>query len=83
MDVDKIADGVFKAVDKRISSAVAEVLPRLDELEARSIPEEVVKELLSDEKIQTLIDLHVSKAQEESTSALLSELTGLFNAAAE
>lgn len=56
MDVEKMADAVFKGVEDRIGKALGPILARLDALEAA----DPIKELLAGDQIKTLVDLEVS-----------------------
>lgn len=64
MDVEKVADSVFKAVELRISKAIEPLFARLEALEARSIPEasDILKTLLGGEELATLVNLEVTEA---------------------
>jgi hypothetical protein len=64
MDVEKIADGVFKAVEAKISKALEPVLARLEALEAKEVPEaaSIIRTILAGEELATLVNLEVTEA---------------------
>lgn len=55
MDVEKVADSVFKAVESRIEKAIAPLLERLAFLEAKELPkaETILAEVLSSDVLRT------------------------------
>lgn len=55
MDVEKVADSVFKAVEARISKALTPLLERLEALEAKELPkaEAILAEVLSSDVLRT------------------------------
>lgn len=80
MNVDKVADAVFKGVESRIEKAVAPLLERMNGIDKPAI----LKEILGGDEIRTLVDMEVSASLEEleatAIPAFVKELTGLFNA---
>lgn len=64
MDVEKIADGVFKAVEDRISKALEPVIARLEAVEAKEVPEAaaIIKTILAGDELATLVNLEVTEA---------------------
>lgn len=64
MDVDKIADSIFKRVQERIEIALAPVIERLTAVEAKEIPEAaaIIKTILAGDELATLVNLEVTEA---------------------
>lgn len=64
MDVDQIADAVFKGVESRIEKALGPLIERLKQLESAEVPtaSDVVKTILGGDDLATMIDLHVTEA---------------------
>lgn len=64
MDVEKIADSLFKALESRIERQIAPLLSRLAVLEERQVPttSQVASEILGSDELSTLVDLHVAEA---------------------
>jgi hypothetical protein len=70
MDVEQIADAVFRGVEARIGKALEPLLERLEALESIEIPAvptaaDVARTLLAGDEIKTLVDLHVTEAVEQ------------------
>lgn len=70
MDVEQIAEAVFRGVEARIGKALEPLLERLAALEAVEIPDvptaaDVARTLLAGDEIKTLVDLHVTEAVEQ------------------
>ena len=67
MDVEQIAEAVFRGVESRIEKALAPVLERLEQLESVGVPtaSDVARTILAGEEIKTLVDLHVTEAVEQ------------------
>lgn len=67
MDVEQIAEAVFRGVESRIEKALAPVLERLEQLESVEVPtaSDVARTILAGEEIKTLVDLHVTEAVEQ------------------
>jgi hypothetical protein len=64
MDVEKVADGVFKAVQAHVDKALAPLLERLAALEAKEVPTaaSIVAEILGGDQLATLVNLEVAEA---------------------
>jgi hypothetical protein len=67
MDVEQIAEAVFKGVESRIERALGPLLERLEALEQIEVPAvptaaEVAKTILAGDEVATLVDLHVAEA---------------------
>lgn len=64
MDVEKIADSIFKRVQERIDVALAPVIERLTAVEAKEIPEAsaIIKTILAGDELATLVNLEVTEA---------------------
>ena len=64
MDVDKIADSIFKNVQARIDQALAPLIARLEQVEAKEIPEAtaIIKTILAGDELATLVNLEVTEA---------------------
>lgn len=64
MDVDKIADSIFKNVQARIEAALSPLVARLEAVEAKEIPEasEIIKTILAGDELATLVNLEVTEA---------------------
>lgn len=64
MDVEQIAEAVFRGVEARLEKALGPLLDRLEALEQVEIPtaSEVAKTILGGDEIATLVDLHVTEA---------------------
>ena len=64
MDVEKIADGIFKNVQARIDQALAPLVARLEQVEAKEIPEAsaIIKTILAGDELATLVNLEVTEA---------------------
>src|SRR5690606_10089999 len=67
MDVEQIAEAVFKGVESRIERALGPLLERLEALEQIELPAvptaaEVAKTILAGDEVATLVDLHVAEA---------------------
>jgi hypothetical protein len=70
MDVEQIAEAVFRGVEARIGKALEPLLERLEALESVEIPDvptaaDVARTLLAGDEIKTLVDLHVTEAVEQ------------------
>ena len=70
MDVEQIAEAVFRGVEARIGKALEPLLDRLAALESVEIPTvptaaDVARILLAGDEIKTLVDLHVTEAVEQ------------------
>ena len=64
MDVEQIAEAVFRGVEARLEKALGPLLERLEALEQVEIPtaSDVAKTILGGDEIATLVDLHVTEA---------------------
>jgi hypothetical protein len=64
MDVEKVADGVFKAVQAHVDKALAPLMERLAALEAKEVPTSaaIVAEILGGDQLATLVNLEVAEA---------------------
>lgn len=64
MDVEQIAEAVFRGVEARLEKALGPLLDRLEALEQVEIPtaSDVAKTILGGDEIATLVDLHVTEA---------------------
>lgn len=64
MDVEKVADSIFKSVQDRIEKALSPLAERLTALEAKDIPSaaSIVKDVLAADSLATLVDLQVAEA---------------------
>lgn len=64
MNVDQIADAVFRGVEARLEKAMRPLLERLEALESVEFPtaSDVAKTILGGDEIATLVDLHVNEA---------------------
>lgn len=67
MDVEQIAEAVFRGVESRIEKALAPVLERIAELEGVEAPSapsaaDVARTILAGDEIKSLVDLHVAEA---------------------
>lgn len=64
MDVEQIAEAVFRGVEARLEKALGPLLDRLEALEQVEIPtaSDVAKSILGGDEIATLVDLHVTEA---------------------
>lgn len=64
MDIEKLADSLFKQMEARIAASLAPVLAKLEALEAKEIPkaDDIVREILAGDRLETLVDLHVTEA---------------------
>ena len=67
MDVEQIAEAVFKGVESSIERALGPLLERLEALEQMEVPDvptaaEVAKTILAGDEVATLVDLHVAEA---------------------
>jgi hypothetical protein len=66
MDVEKVADGVFKAMEAHLNKALAPILAKLEALEAKQIPmaADIVAEVLKSEVLANHAASEVKKALE-------------------
>lgn len=64
MNVEEVADLIFRKMEEKISKALEPVLVRLADVEARAIPEssEIISEILGGDQLATLVNLEVTEA---------------------
>lgn len=67
MDFEKLADSIVGLVEKRLAAQLDPLVARLDQLEAKEVPQAsaIIGEILSGDKLATLVGLEVAKAVEE------------------
>lgn len=64
MNVEEVADLIFRKMEDKIAKALEPVVTRLSALEEREVPKssEIIKEILGGEELATLVNLEVTQA---------------------
>lgn len=64
MNVEEVADLIFRKMEDKIAKALDPVVKRLSALEEREVPtsSEIIKEILGGEELATLVNLEVTQA---------------------
>lgn len=64
MNVEEVADLIFRKMEDKIAKALEPVVTRLSALEEREVPKssEIIKEILGGEELATLVNLEVAEA---------------------
>lgn len=67
MNVEEVADLIFRKMEDKIAKALEPVVTRLSALEEREVPKssEIIKEILGGDELATLVNLEVAEAVSE------------------